>query len=142
MAAPLVADDSALDDDPDFMGQVILEGQGSEALPRTEVIYPLTKKMEYEGWIHTANRSYKNPYNEAVGGKMTLRYTLRSEDGHQVVRAGRAAPQKKTLADSRAPHVSAPPLDLSYCKITCPDEIVAAAVSTRRNPVLVTLGYF
>ena len=47
-------DDSALDDDPDFMGQVILEGQGSEALPRKEVVYPLTKKMEHEGWIHLA----------------------------------------------------------------------------------------
>lgn len=126
--APLRADDSALDDDPDFMGQIILEGQGSEALPRAEVIYPLTKKMEYEGWVHTANRSYKNPYNEAVGGKMTLRYTLLSDE-NTVVRKGVVVPQKKTLADSRAPHVSAPPLNLSYCKITSPDEIVAAAVS-------------
>lgn len=126
-------DDSALDDDPDFMGQVILTGQGSEALPRKEVTYPLTKKMEFEGWIHTANRSYKNPYNEAVGGSLTLRYSLRAEDLKVVVRDGRkVVTEKKSIADSRAPHVSAPPLDLSYCKITSPDEIAAAAA--RRDP--------
>ena len=125
-------DDSALDDDPDFMGQVILEGQGSEALPRKEVVYPLTKKMEHEGWIHTANRSYRNPYNEAVGGTLTIRYSLRSEDHRVVVRDGRKVSEKKTLADSRAPHVSAPPLDLSYCNIASPDDIVAAAA--RQDP--------
>jgi hypothetical protein len=129
----LHVDDSALDDDPDFMGQVILTGQGSDALPRKEVVYPLTKKMEFEGWIHTSNRSYKNPYNEAVGGSLTLRYSLRTEDLKVVVRDGRkVVTEKKSVADSRAPHVSAPPLDLSYCKIASPDEIVRAAA--RRDP--------
>ena len=115
------------------MGQVILTGQGSEALPRKAVVYPLTKKMEFEGWIHTANRSYKNPYNEAVGGSLTLRYSLRTEDLKVVVREGRkVVTEQKSLADSRAPHVSAPPIDLSYSKIASPDEIVA--VAARRDP--------
>ena len=110
------------------MGQVILTGQGSEALPRNEVVYPLTKKMEYEGWIHTANRSYKNPYNEAVGGSLTLRYSLQTDGVKVVLRDGRqvtVAAEKKTVADSRAPHVSAPPLDLSYCKITSPMPMIS-----------------
>ena len=126
-------DDSPLDPDPDFMGQVVLEGFGSEALPRSEVVYPLTRKKEYDGWIHTPTASYENPYNAAVGGHLTLKYSLQSEAKVAPKRASaKPEPAKKSVADSRAPHISAPPLDLSYLKITSPDEIAAAAA--RQDP--------
>ena len=31
-------DDDPLDDDPDFMGQVVLKGSGDEALPRSNMV--------------------------------------------------------------------------------------------------------
>ena len=36
----------------------------------TQVMYPLTRKREKDGWIHTPTHSYRNPFNAAVGGKM------------------------------------------------------------------------
>ena len=112
-------DDSALDDEPDFMGQVIITGEGSEALPREETTYPLTRKLEYDYMINTATHSYMNPYNDAVGGTLTLKYLLAS-DLHPNERI--KAVVTKSLRESRAPHVSAPPIDLSYCDIdTCAD---------------------
>ena len=37
-------DDDPVDQTPDFLGQVVLRGSGSDGLPDVQVRYPLTKK--------------------------------------------------------------------------------------------------
>jgi hypothetical protein len=102
------------------MGQLTLTGEGSEALPRTEVTYPLTRKAEYDYMVHTKDHSYMNPYNEAVGGNITVKYMLASEVN---IKSRYKPVATKSLRDSRAPHISAAPLDFSFAKITACEDI-------------------
>jgi hypothetical protein len=118
------------------MGQVIIEGEGSEALPRQPTTYPLTRKKEMDYMIHTAHQSYMNPYNEAVGGQLCIQYAL-AKPTKKTVRAGPAGgPEgpKKSVREARPPHISGPQVDLGYCEIASVREIAARAreVGVRR----------
>ena len=66
---------------------------------------------------NTPTRSYKNPFNSAVGGNLTLHFSLASEKEKKRF-------TKASLKDSRAPHVSAPPIDLSFLKIAASAEVL------------------
>jgi hypothetical protein len=136
-------DDSPVDDEPDFLGQVVLTGRGREALPDAAVSYPLTKKGpgdEMMGSFVPPKDAWKKRFtslsaaaveeeqlakqhhlarlNEMVGGSLTLRFQRASADDDP--HATQADEDTPSLQDFLAtPHASVL-LDLGWGRIGCP----------------------
>jgi Leucine-rich repeat (LRR) protein len=66
-------DDSVLDDEPDFLGEVIVTGIGAGALPLEETDFPVGKKAGPRKVIHTANRTVYE--DDTVSGNISIQYS-------------------------------------------------------------------
>ena len=77
-------DDALFDDDPDFMGEVVLEGVGAQALPsgKEATSFELTADKGPPKVIHTANHSYVE--DNSVSGRLELQVRLGLRSGLQL----------------------------------------------------------
>ena len=66
-------DDSVYDDEPDFLGEVVLTGLGAGALPLEETEFPTAKKAGPRKVIHTANRTVYE--DDTVTGTVSVQYS-------------------------------------------------------------------
>jgi hypothetical protein len=119
---------SPVDDDPDFLGQVVLSGDGRSALPDMAIEFPLTRKLELpvstarhkDAWklrfdamaddaqlVREAQMAEDlEKLNESVGGWLSLRY-IPGDNATPEQEAIKAA-AVPSLADCLAtPHVEA-----------------------------------
>eukprot|EP01051_Picozoa_sp_SAG22_P001156 SAG22_NODE_43_length_25304_cov_5.394644_8_plen_715_part_00 len=122
-------DDDPDDADPDFMGEVVLSGAGLAALPASSggggSTYELEPDLTRGGLIHGLTHSYHDPYNAAVGGKLTLAYdpvdeaspasssSAAAAGGVPASSAGNGAGAELEQVQN---HLSAPPLDFGFCQ--------------------------
>lgn len=130
-------DDDPVDSTPDFLGQVVLRGVGSDGLPDVVVRYPLTKKRRLpkgesdsisnwrarfniaESEAEVSQKMDKEArqleqYNATVGGTLSLRFT--SHEEHAEI-AKVAAITNPSLQDCLAtPHIETQ-LDMSFANL-------------------------
>jgi hypothetical protein len=130
-------DDDPVDQTPDFLGQVVLRGNGSDGLPDVKVTYPLTKKMKLpkestdqvsnwrarfnavESESEIAEKAGKEArqlqeYNATVGGTLSLRFT--SHEEKQAIAKVAAVTDPSLLDCLATPHVETQ-LDLSFSNL-------------------------
>lgn len=127
-------DDNPVDQTPDFLGQVVLRGVGSDGLPDVAVTYPLTKKTKLpkneadsiSNWRARFNLAESEAevnqkldrearqleqYNATVGGQLSVRFTSHEEE---LAIAKVAAVTDPSVQDCLAtPHIETQ-LDLSF----------------------------
>eukprot|EP01052_Picozoa_sp_SAG31_P009806 SAG31_NODE_524_length_14529_cov_23.084130_5_plen_313_part_00 len=123
-------DDSLIDNTDDFMGMVMLDGEGARALPTNLTSYPLVKKRRLTDDQILHKGEYER-YNACVGGKLQIRFLSKdAHEAHQHMLAGMSAVLATSgsgsgplsLVPACAPDRStAPPLacfDLSFSDLT------------------------
>ena len=64
--------------EPDFLGEVVLAGEGSQMLPEAKTEYTLQRKPGRDGVRVVGNRNITDTYNVAVGGFITFWF-----EGHE-----------------------------------------------------------
>lgn len=99
-------DDSVYDDDPDFLGQIMLTGVGAGMLPLEEQDFQVQKKEGPRKVMHMANRTVYE--DDTVSGTLSLQYapvaklqTQKRDKGRQKERAAQDR-QLKGRAGRRA----------------------------------------
>ena len=82
-------DDTLIDSTPDFLGRVMLVGEGNSGMPNRDVTYPLTRRPVSKDWTSADN--------EMVAGILTLRYESADQEQDRLTRTN--AYKNATLDD-------------------------------------------